>query len=114
LSKTLILTGDVQGSGEEAMTSELQKIMAGKPLTILKIAHHGSKYSTPADFLKVASPRLALISAGRNNRYGHPHKEVISRLGDAGCVILSTKESGAVILYISRAKIAVRISSCRN
>ena len=114
LSKTLLLTGDVQGSGEEAMTSELQKIMAGKPLTILKIAHHGSKYSTPADFLKVASPRLALISAGRNNRYGHPHKEVISRLGDAGCVILSTKESGAVILYISRAKIAVRISSCRN
>ena len=114
MSATLLLTGDVQGAGEEALTAGLQKIMAGKPLTILKVAHHGSKYSTPADFLKVASPRLALISAGRNNRYGHPHKEVISRLGDAGCVILSTKESGAVILYISRAKIAVRISSCRN
>ncbi len=106
MSATLLLTGDVQGSGEEAMTYGLQKIMAGRPLTVLKVAHHGSKYSTPAGFLEVASPRLALISAGRNNHYGHPHEEVLSRLEGAGCKILSTKESGAVILKITRSGIS--------
>lgn len=100
MSTTLLLTGDVQGAGEEAMTAELQKILAGNPLTMLKVAHHGSKYSTPASFLEIASPRIALISAGRNNFYGHPHEELLSRLEDAGCRILSTKESGAVILTI--------------
>jgi len=110
MSATLLLTGDVQGAGEEALTAGLQKIMAGKPLTILKVAHHGSKYSTPAGFLKVASLRLALISAGRNNRYGHPHEDLLSRLKDAGCKVISTKDSGAVILSITHAKKAVRIS----
>ncbi len=105
MSKTLLLTGDVQGAGEEAMTAELKKIMAGRPLTMLKVAHHGSKNSTPVSFLEIVSPRLALISAGRNNFYGHPHEEVISRLKRAGCTILSTKESGAVILNITRSGI---------
>ncbi len=105
MSATLLLTGDIQGTGEDDMTAELQKIMAGKPLTMLKVAHHGSKYSTRADFLEITSPRIALISAGRNNFYGHPHKEILSRLEDAGCAILSTKESGAVILNIFENKI---------
>ncbi len=105
MSTTLLLTGDIQGVGEDVMTAELQKIMSGKPLTMLKVAHHGSKYSTPADFLEITTPHLALISAGRNNFYGHPHKEVLSRLEDAGCAILSTKESGAIILNISENRI---------
>ena len=65
-------------------------------VTLLKVAHHGSKYSTGEDFLRVVNPKIALISAGRDNRYGHPHEELLKRLENCGAEILITWESGAV------------------
>ncbi len=50
------------------------------PSDVLKVAHHGSKTSTSPEFLRVVNPSAAVISAGRNNRFGHPHPEVIARL----------------------------------
>lgn len=49
-------------------------------LKVLKLGHHGSKTSTSLEFLKTVNPRFAIISSGKNNRYGHPHAEVIQRL----------------------------------
>ena len=54
--------------------------MNNKTYDILKVAHHGSKYSTTEAFLKLVKPRIAWISAGENNSYGHPHAETIRRL----------------------------------
>ena len=76
-------------------------------LTILKVAHHGSKYSTENSFLDIADPDIALISAGRGNRYGHPHKELTERLTGRGVNILGTKQNGAVTIKVLPRKIVI-------
>ncbi|MCG8460508.1 MAG: MBL fold metallo-hydrolase, partial [Holophagales bacterium] len=101
--RSLLLTGDI-GEGVER---RLLQGSGGGPaggteglsgVDVLKVAHHGSKSSSSARFLAVASPRLALISAGRRNTYGHPHPDVLRRLRQAGALILRTDQSGAVRL----------------
>jgi competence protein ComEC len=94
----ILLTGDVEGEGEQLLLQEL-KDTGIADVDILKAAHHGSKYSTSRELLEQISPRLTVISCGKNNRYGHPHGETLERLYDAGSAVLCTKDSGAIILY---------------
>jgi competence protein ComEC len=63
---------------------------------ILKIGHHGSKTSTSEKFLEAVSPEMAVISAGRKNRYGHPHQEVLDRLTQFGSNVFRTDEKGDI------------------
>jgi competence protein ComEC len=102
-----LFTGDLEGEGEEQV---LHRITAENitPVTLLKVAHHGSKYSTSEEFLRAVGPKIALISAGRNNLYGHPHTETLERLSAAGSVSLCTKDSGAVQVRIKGGKIRVK------
>lgn len=65
---------------------------------ILKLGHHGSRTSTSAAYLKATTPNLALISAGKNNSYGHPNKEVIDLLNQFKIPTLSTQTEGTVLL----------------
>ncbi len=92
---TGLFTGDVQGEGEELM---MEKIEKGSHFSFLKVAHHGSKNSTPKEFLDLTRPDLALISCGKDNSYGHPHRELLQRLTDRGCRILMTPKTGAILL----------------
>jgi len=78
-------------------------------LTILKVAHHGSSGSTSEEFLRLVRPRVAVISCGRNNSYGHPHKETLMRLGEAGASVLTTPDCGAVTMEISTGGRTVRV-----
>lgn len=94
---TLLLTGDVEGSGEEALLAELQRRRIGQ-LDLLKIAHHGSRNSTTEALLQQLHPGTAIISCGSNNRYGHPHAELLNRLESAGVQWFCTKDYGAVIV----------------
>lgn len=87
-----LYTGDAEGAGEQEM---MERIAEGR-CTLLKCAHHGSRNSTPAGFLKMIRPACTFISAGEDNRYGHPHKELMERLQDAGSRVYVTKELGAV------------------
>jgi competence protein ComEC len=103
----ILLTGDVEENGEEMLCSELKQREI-TDVDVLKVAHHGSKYSTSEEILEQISPKLAVISCGKNNRYGHPHEETLERLYEAGSVVLCTKDSGAVILY--EKKDAVRVA----
>ncbi len=64
---------------------------------VLKVGHHGSKTSTSAEFVAAVSPQYAVISAGQNNRYGHPNKEVLDILNSFGATVLRTDESGRII-----------------
>lgn len=100
----MMLTGDVTGEPEEELLSELE----GKdPLTVLKVAHHGSKYSTPQELLEMTDPVIAIISAGEDNRYGHPHEELMERLKRQGCHIYQTTEGGAITMRVRNGKIRV-------
>ena len=99
----LLLTGDLEGIGEDIVVREIEEGKLGKDgipfqYEILKVAHHGSKYSTGSEFLNAVSPDYSIISCGENNSYGHPHKETLKRLMDSGCRILQTPESGAVMV----------------
>ena len=91
----MLCTGDVEGDGEFLLEDKV----VGKEYDVLKVAHHGSKYSSETDFLNAVSVKLAFISAGKDNRYGHPHKETLERLKNEGCKIYQTSECGAITIW---------------
>ena len=67
---------------------------------IIKVAHHGSANSTGEEFLQYIKPEKAVISCGKENSYGHPHKELLKRLKKYSGQILFTKEQGAVHIIV--------------
>lgn len=93
-SFSMLFTGDVEDEGEKKLIQNLQ----GKSFQVLKVAHHGSKNSSTKEFLQVVRPQIGLISAGKENSYGHPHQETMERLEAVNCVILQTKQEGAITL----------------
>ena len=99
----MLLTGDLEGRGEE----QLVESGALESCPILKAGHHGSKNSGSEEFLQIVKPRLTLISAGIENRYGHPHEETLERLQEIGSEVLSTQECGAITLRSDGRKIKV-------
>ena len=104
---TMLIPGDVQGTGEDALSEEVRKALGNRRLDIYITAHHGSSGTTTAEFLEVARPRLAINSAGLNNRYGHPNEETLERMTTAGCSYLTLYETGAVSLDFSKSEISV-------
>lgn len=102
---SMLLTGDVTGEPERELLPELE---GRERLTVLKVAHHGSKYSTPREFLEMTDPVAAIISAGKDNRYGHPHEELTDRLKEQGCHIYQTVESGAVTVEVWGKEVLVK------
>lgn len=103
---TALFTGDLEGEGEKKVMETIENFGLHN-VSVLKVAHHGSKNSTGEAFLQMANPRIALVSSGRNNRYGHPHEELIGRLEKQGCLIYRTQESGAVTVRVRGGKVKV-------
>lgn len=103
---TALFTGDLEGEGERLVMEKLQKSGISN-VTVLKAAHHGSRNSTPEEFVAQISPKIALICAGRNNSYGHPHPETLQRLAAVGCRIYQTPVSGAVTVRVKGSKVWV-------
>ena len=75
---------------------------------VLKVGHHGSKTSSSESFVGYVSPEYAIISAGADNSYGHPHKEVVEILNQFGSAILNTKDNGAIIFKSDGENIVVK------
>ena len=75
---SFLLTADIESETEGRLVRSGQLLQS----TVLKVAHHGSRSSSTTGFLAAVSPRAAVISAGAPNPYGHPHAEVLQRLGD--------------------------------
>lgn len=91
--KTLI-TGDITAEGEELLL-DYYKGTKKLQADILKIAHHGSPYSTSEAFVEAVNPKVAVISVGKNN-YGHPSENVIEKLEENGIMVFRTDLDGAV------------------
>ena len=89
---TALLTGDIGGPAESALEEKVGKV------DLLKVAHHGSAGSTDAAWLEAVSPRLAVISVGRN-RFGHPAPEVLDRLEAASVPVFRTDMGGTVTIH---------------
>lgn len=91
---SILFTGDI------GMKTESYLISSGLDLDcdILKVAHHGSKYSSCEEFIDYCSPDIAVISVGARNFYGHPAPDTLERLGSYGCKVLRTDIEGAVML----------------
>ncbi|MBQ9765864.1 MAG: DNA internalization-related competence protein ComEC/Rec2 [Lachnospiraceae bacterium] len=89
----MLFTGDI---GEE---KERELIQSLREYDILKVAHHGSGYSTSQIFLETVKPKISLISCGINNSYGHPHEDCIERLTDIGSDIYITSEHRQIRIY---------------
>ena len=90
-----LFTGDIDQAVENKLLAEGHELKAN----VLKLAHHGSKYSTGRLFLEAAAPELAIVSVGEGNRYGHPARETMDKLKAAGIPCYVTAEQGAVRIY---------------
>lgn len=88
-------------TGDAERESEIDILDAGFDVscTVLKVGHHGSRTSSSYRFIYEANPLFAVISCGKNNSYGHPHEEVLSRLSDADVEVYRTDESGTIVCY---------------
>jgi len=89
---TFLFTGDLYQSVENDLVERNGNLSSD----VLKIGHHGSKTSTGKGFLEAVRPKVAVISAGSGNRYGHPHEEVLDILNDYDINILRTDRDGDI------------------
>ncbi|UII54943.1 DNA internalization-related competence protein ComEC/Rec2 [Cytobacillus spongiae] len=92
-----LFTGDLEEQGEKVLVKNYPNLK----IDVLKAGHHGSNSSTSEPFLQSIQPRMSIISAGVNNRYGHPHQEVLSRLAQQHVQILRTDQHGAITYKFS-------------
>jgi competence protein ComEC len=98
---TLLLTGDAEESAEADL------LAAGVPLKadVLKLGHHGSRGSTSAAFLKAVAPSVAVVSCGRNNAFGHPHRQTLERLAAQRVPLWRTDRQGAITIESDGARL---------
>lgn len=89
---TLLLPGDLEPAAQQSL---LRDNPALPPVDVLKVAHHGSAHQDPG-LLRHIRPRLALISSGRHNMYGHPAPSTLAALGAGGAAVLRTDTNGAI------------------
>ena len=101
---SMLFTGDIEEVAEKQIIANYKnsKILDS---TILKVAHHGSRYSTQMEFLERTKPEISMISCGEKNFYGHPHEELLDRLEQMTSDIYVTKDYGAIWITTDGEKI---------
>ena len=97
-SFSMLFTGDIEKEAEEIIVKKNINLKS----TILKVEHHGSKTSTIDEFLKKASPKIALIGVGKDNKFGHPSDETIEKLKNINTKIYRTDQMGEISLRITK------------
>lgn len=97
-----LFTGDAESSAEEKMLNEKIKLECD----VLKVGHHGSKYSSSKKFLEKVNPKYAVISCGKDNKYGHPHSESVYRLKNKGVTVFRTDERGEITFDMTNGELS--------
>ena len=88
-----LFTGDAEKESENEMLSKGYDLSCD----ILKLGHHGSSTSTTNKFLTAASPAVAIVSCGKDNDYGHPHKEIMNKLNNNHITVYRTDSDGTIL-----------------
>lgn len=101
---SFLFAGDISSVAEKNFFSQ-KNILASN---VLKVSHHGSKYSTSEDFLQSVNPKIAVISVGKDNSYGHPTQEVLNRLENFGIQIKRTDQDGDIEIMSDGENIIVK------
>lgn len=109
-STTFLFTGDGERQVEQAMLDRGEDLSA----TVLKVGHHGSSTSTSYAFLWQVMPEYAVISCGKNNSYGHPHDEVLSRLRDGDVTLFRTDLQGDIVCFSNGSTVSFTVSRNAN
>jgi competence protein ComEC len=89
-----LLVGDAEAGEEQWLLENASDLRAD----VLKVGHHGSRTSSTPAFIAAVEPRLALISVGAGNRYGHPDATVMAALSDRGATVLRTDQLGSIVV----------------
>ena len=92
---SFLFTGDAEKAVEKTL---LSTSAATLPATVLKIGHHGSYTSSSLAFVQAVSPQIAIFSAGRGNRYGHPHKSTLETFAALDIPVYGTAELGSIVV----------------
>lgn len=98
-TKSFLFTGDAPQEIEQYIVSknmDTSSSSSGVASTVLKLGHHGSRTSTSRAFLSAVNPSYAIVSAGKENSYGHPHKEVTELLNEFNIPYLNTADVGTI------------------
>jgi competence protein ComEC len=98
-----VLTGDIGTEVEHRLQAEIPPA----PLRVVKVPHHGSLTSSSEAFVKALQPTVAVVSAGRNNHFGHPAPEVLRRYEAEGATVFRTDRDGAVFLESDGSSLSV-------
>jgi competence protein ComEC len=106
----MLFTGDAEGPEEDWLLAHAPGALAAD---VLKVAHHGSATSTTSSFLAAVEPRLALVSVGADNTYGHPDPSVLAALRTAGADVLRTDLAGTVVVRTDGRSIEVEARGMR-
>lgn len=93
---SILYTGDIEKIAEDQLVN-LYRGTNKLKADILKVAHHGSKTSTIESFLELVSPKIAVISVGRNNIFGHPSEEILERLENKNIIVRRTDVEGEIV-----------------
>jgi len=91
-----MLTGDATSKTEKIILEDFSNTALAS--TILKVPHHGSRTSSSLEFVKAVVPQYALISNGKDNKYGHPHQDTLFTLSSVGAQIFRTDLLGTIIM----------------
>ena len=100
---SFIFTGDINEPVEKDIIERNSELKVG----VLKVAHHGSKTSTSEEFLDIILPEYAVVSVGKDNKYGHPTKEVLDILSKYDIMVFRTDEVGDIKIISNGKKYAV-------
>lgn len=106
----MIEKGDFKGlfTGDIGMDTEEKLMDMLGDADFLKVAHHGSRYSTGEEFLDIVMPEVSVISVSSENIYGHPSPDTLKRLGKSGSRVYCTKDSGAVSVKVKDGRMEVK------
>lgn len=99
--RTVLLTGDLEKEAEAELLPHFGRV------DVVKLAHHGSRNSSSPSFLRATSPRVAIVSCGRRNPFGHPHPPLLQRLGQAGMRIWRTDRNGDICVMFREGRVHV-------